>query len=191
MVIERVIIATHNHGKLAEWRTLLADWPGFVRGAAELGLPVIEETADDYEGNALLKARAVHERTGEWALGDDTGLEIDAWNGAPGLGTARWAENLGGWPRALETLADRLDLRTGHRAPATAVCALALVRPQRPPITSLVRLPGHLTWPLEETLGSSGFDAVFVPDQGQTMNTDGVLLHRRLALAALEAFGIP
>ena len=87
----RLVLATRNPGKVAELRARLAALPVELVTAAELGAPDVDETADTLAGNATLKARALHAFTGLPALADDTGLEVDALGGAPGVHSARFA----------------------------------------------------------------------------------------------------
>ena len=87
-----LLIATHNSGKLAEMRALFAPMGITVSGAADHGLPEPEETGTTFVENARLKARAAVEATGLPALADDSGIEVDALDGAPGVYTADWAE---------------------------------------------------------------------------------------------------
>src|SRR3982750_313093 len=88
-----IVLATSNHGKLAELRALLADLPVQLRSAAEvLGeTPNIVEDGATFEDNALIKARAIASATGTLALADDSGLEVDALGGRPGVRSARFA----------------------------------------------------------------------------------------------------
>ena len=89
MYIPRLVIATHNAGKLAEFSLLLAEFAGEMISQQELGIAAVTETEDTFEGNALLKARHAAEWAGCAALADDSGLEVDALNGAPGVYSAR------------------------------------------------------------------------------------------------------
>ncbi len=91
MYIPRLVIATHNAGKLAEFSLLLAEFAGEMISQQELGIAAVTETEDTFEGNALLKARHAAEWAGCAALADDSGLEVDALNGAPGVYSARYA----------------------------------------------------------------------------------------------------
>ncbi len=88
---ERLVIATGNPGKLREFRELLADLPFDVVGQGELGLAAPEETGSSFLENALLKARHASRAAGMAAIADDSGLEVDALNGAPGIFSARYA----------------------------------------------------------------------------------------------------
>ena len=87
----RLVLASHNDGKLREIRDLMASLGPAVVSAKELGLPEPDETGDTLVANALLKARAAVAGSGLAALADDSGIEVAALNGAPGIYTARWA----------------------------------------------------------------------------------------------------
>ena len=125
-----LIIATGNAGKLAEFRDLLAGVPVLVVGLDELPTPIeIEESGGSYQANAGQKAQAVACRFGAWALGDDTGLEVDALQGAPGIFTARFAgPTASGHQNRTKLLEALQGVRTRKRA-ARFVCHLALADP--------------------------------------------------------------
>jgi len=175
---ERIVIASHNRGKIEEWSILLRRWPYTPVSAAELDIAAAEEAAPDYIGNATLKAVHTSRLSGLPAIGDDTGLEVDALAGMPGLRTAEWAHNLGGWTLAFEHLADRLNLRSGAEAHATLVCAVAFIEPGGRPRVAEARVRGVLGWPPTELPAPAAW---FTPDAEAAMIQDGVLLHRRLA----------
>jgi XTP/dITP diphosphohydrolase len=88
---KRLIVATANPGKLREFRSLLAGLPFAPAGLAELGIVSPEETGESFVANATLKARHAADRTGDAAIADDSGLEVDALGGAPGIHSARYA----------------------------------------------------------------------------------------------------
>ncbi len=140
-----MLVATHNPGKLAEWRALL----GPVDGAAALGLPQVEETAPGFVGNALRKARDACRRTGRPALAEDAGLMVPALNGRPGVQTRRFMDELGGWSTGMSQLLGLLDDATpgaGESDPRRAyyVCALAVVHPNGRVWAAEAPAPGRL-----------------------------------------------
>ncbi|HEX6547655.1 MAG TPA: RdgB/HAM1 family non-canonical purine NTP pyrophosphatase [Candidatus Dormibacteraeota bacterium] len=155
---QRVVLATNNPGKVAEYRELLAD-----TGAVLLTFdPDVDETGGSYEENALLKARAAAEATGLPALADDTGLEVEALNGEPGLRSRRLAPTQ---PERNQVLMERL--RDVPRPwGARFVCAIALVTPDGAEQTFRGEATGELT---ENPRGEHGFgyDSIFVPE-GET-----------------------
>jgi XTP/dITP diphosphohydrolase len=169
-----LLVATHNLGKLAEWRTLLA--------GHDLRTPETREGPDEtestYHGNALIKARDAFVRSGLPSLADDTGFEVDTLGGAPGVDTAPWAAKHGGYPAALSALMQRA--RPGSRA--RLVCALALVDGEGETVVE-ARIEGTLR---ATATDAPGFAALLEPDDGPLV-VDGVLAHRRAALAALIA----
>ena len=130
----RLVLATHNKGKLRELRELLrGQVPGLdvdtqVVDAAAAGAPDVAETGVTFAENSLLKARAVAEATGLVAIADDSGLAVDVLGGAPGIFSARWAGRHGDDAANLRLLLDQLsDVPDGHRG-AAFVCAAALGR---------------------------------------------------------------
>ncbi|MCS6986993.1 MAG: RdgB/HAM1 family non-canonical purine NTP pyrophosphatase [Sphingomonadaceae bacterium] len=162
----RLVVATHNPGKLREMADLLAPLGIPAVGAQELGLPVPDETETSFAGNALLKARAAARASGLPALADDSGLCADALGGAPGVHTADWAETGCGrdWMLAMRRLEEALRaLGPGVSRQARFVCALALVIPGDGEAVFEGVCPGRLVWPPRGDRGF-GYDPMFVPD---------------------------
>ena len=172
----KLVIASHNQGKVREIRALLAPYGIEPVSAGDLGLPEPEETGTTFAENALLKARASAEGSGLVALADDSGLCVDALGGAPGVYTADWAEMQtfeGGpgrdWYLAMGKVEGRLAaLGAGADRSAAFVCTLALAWPDGQSAVFEGRVAGSLIWPPRGTLGF-GYDPVFVPKgQSQT-----------------------
>src|SRR5687768_15999415 len=164
----RLVIATHNPGKLKEIAELIEPLGLACVGAEELGLPEPEEIGNTFVDNADLKAREAADLSGLPALADDSGLAVDALGGLPGIFSARWAENEGGnrdWNRAMERFLARLE-EAGPDASRDAhfACALSLAWPNDGQIESFEgRLDGKLVWPPRGDKGF-GYDPMFVPD---------------------------
>ncbi len=162
----KLVIASHNAGKVKEIRALLAPYGIEPVSAGDLGLDEPEETEDSFVGNALIKARAAASGSGIVALADDSGLMVDALGGEPGVYTANWAETPAGrdWHLAMQKVEDRLQA-LGPNTPRGAqfVCTLAVAWPDghTEVFEGLVR--GSLTWPPRGTVGF-GYDPVFVAD---------------------------
>ena len=167
----RLVIASHNQGKVREIRALLAPFGIEPVAASDLGLPEPEETGATFAENALIKARASAEGSGIVALADDSGLCVDALGGEPGVHTADWAETPHGrdWELAMRKVEDRLEaLGSDVDRSARFVCTLALCWPDGETALFEGRISGHLTWPPRGELGF-GYDPVFVPEgQDQT-----------------------
>lgn len=163
---KRLLVATHNAGKLAEMRALLAPYGVEVVGAAEAGLAEPVETEDNFVGNARIKARAAVEATGLPALSDDSGICVDALGGAPGVYTADWAETGNGrdFVQAMTRTWNELEAAKAP-APRTAQfrCTLVLMWPDGHDEVFEGVLPGQVVWPPRGAEGH-GYDPIFMPD---------------------------
>jgi XTP/dITP diphosphohydrolase len=172
-----LLVATHNTGKLGEWRALLAPLDVDLLTPGDFDLPEPEETEATYLGNARLKARAAASASGLPALADDTGFEAAALAGEPGVYTAGWARAHGGYPAALHEMVGLAGVGT----PGRLVCAVALAV-HGDVFTAECAISGTLREPVE---GVPGFAAVL--DIGRAWLEDGVLAHRRAAFARLTS----
>ena len=164
---EKLVIATHNPGKLREITELIEPLGIACVGAEELGLPEPEEIGNTFLDNADLKAREAADLSGLPALADDSGLNVDALQGLPGIFSARWAEDAHGnrdWMRAMERVWARLEA-AGPDASRDAhfACALSLAWPNDGQIEGFEgRVDGTLVWPPRGDKGF-GYDPMFVP----------------------------
>jgi XTP/dITP diphosphohydrolase len=163
---DRLLVATHNRGKLEEIADLLTPYRVTVIGAGDLGLPEPEETETTFVGNARLKAHAAAKASGMVALADDSGLAVDALGGAPGVFTADWATTATGRDFAVGMTRVWRELEAIH-APeprrAQFCCTLVLASPDGQDIVFEGKSSGHLVWPGRGTQGH-GFDPIFLPD---------------------------
>jgi XTP/dITP diphosphohydrolase len=162
---DRLVIATHNPGKLVEISELLSPFGIAVLGAAALGLPEPEETGATFAANAELKARAAAEASKLPALADDSGLVVPALDGAPGVYSARWAGAERDFGHAMARVEQELAGKQDRRA--HFVAALALAWPDGYVDTFRGEVHGALTWPPRGERGF-GYDPMFVPD-GETL----------------------
>ncbi len=162
---DTLLVATHNAGKLAEIADLLAPYGITVVGAAERNLPEPEETEATFVGNARIKAHAAAQATGLPAMSDDSGIEIDALDGAPGVYTADWAETGSGrdFVMAMTKAHDRL-IASGAPAPWTArfCCTLVVAWPDGHDEVFPGSIEGQVTWPMRGAHGH-GYDPIFQP----------------------------
>lgn len=191
----RVVLATHNQGKLVELRAILTEaMPGLdptaVVSAAELGTPDVVEDGTTFAANALLKARALTAATGLPAVADDSGLSVDVLGGAPGIFSARWSGRHGDDAANLELLLAQLgDIHDEHRA-AAFVCAAALVTSDGVEHVEIGELSGNLA---REPRGAGGFgyDPILIPEGDSrtcaelTADEKNAISHRSKALRAL------
>jgi XTP/dITP diphosphohydrolase len=161
----KVVLATHNAGKLTEMAELMAPYGVALVSAGSLGLPEPLEDGTMYAENAAIKARAAAKATGLPAFADDSGLSVDLLDGAPGLFTADWAGQPRSWERAMQRLHDELTKR-GHAvngAQARFVSALVITWPDGHEELFEGRCPGTLIWPPRGKAGF-GYDPMFVPE---------------------------
>jgi XTP/dITP diphosphohydrolase len=161
----KLVIATHNEGKLREIRALLAPHGIECVGAAELDLPEPEEIGATFVDNAELKARASADLSGLPALADDSGLVVDALHGRPGIHSARWAEDEAGnrdFGRAMQRVWTEVEVagpEAGHDA--HFVCVLSLAWPDGSIESFEGKVHGTLVWPPRGSNGF-GYDPMFV-----------------------------
>ncbi|CUH49923.1 RdgB/HAM1 family non-canonical purine NTP pyrophosphatase [Ruegeria atlantica] len=163
---DRLLVATHNKGKLEEMTHLLEAFGVKVVGAAEMNLPEPEETEDTFVGNARIKAHAAAQATGLPALSDDSGITIDALDGAPGVYTADWAETGNGrdFLMAMTCAHDELEAaQAPHPRTAQFRCTLVLAWPDGHDEVFEGVMPGQLVWPIRGENGF-GYDPMFQPD---------------------------
>ncbi len=163
---DQLLVATHNAGKLAEITEILAPHGVSVVGASDMDLPEPEETEDTFVGNARIKAHAAAKATGLPALSDDSGITIDALDGAPGVYTADWAETGNGrdFMKAMTRANDEI-LAKGPDAPRSAQfrCTLVLAWPDGHDEVFEGVMAGDLVWPIRGE-GGFGYDPMFMPN---------------------------
>jgi XTP/dITP diphosphohydrolase len=162
----RLVIATHNPGKLAEMRDLLAPYGIDAISAGELKLKEPDETGMTFRDNARIKAEAAAKATGFAAFADDSGLAVDALDGAPGIYSARWAGPDRDFRGAMEMIEAKLHDRgatTPDRRKAHFVSALCVAWPDGHLEEFEARVDGTLVWPPRGTKGF-GYDPMFLPD---------------------------
>jgi XTP/dITP diphosphohydrolase len=192
MSADAVVLATRNEGKLRELARIL-DTGRLVGLDAFPGAPDVPETEATFEGNALLKARAIAAYTGLPTVADDSGLCVDALNGMPGVLSARWAGRHGDDKANLELVLAQLADVPDDRLGARFVCAAALVDPAGGEWVTTGEVAGRL---IRERRGSGGFgyDPIFVPDGFQettaemTPEAKDAISHRGRAFRALAPY---
>lgn len=159
----RLVVASHNQGKVREIMPMLAPYGIEPVSAASLGLPEPPETGTSFAANAELKAREAADLSGLPALADDSGLCVDALHGDPGIYSARWAGPDKDFGRAMRLVEQHLqDAGPEAGRDAHFICALAVAWPDGDLVTFEGRIDGTLIWPPRGTLGF-GYDPMFVP----------------------------
>ena len=160
---DRLVLATHNPGKLTEIAELVAPYGVRVLGAGEAGIPEPEETGTSFAENAALKARAAARATGLPALADDSGLCVTALDGAPGIYSARLAGPAKDFDAAMQAVNARLDDAAADDRSAAFVCVLCLAWPDGREQVFEGRVAGTLVWPPRGERGF-GYDPMFQPE---------------------------
>ena len=163
---DRLIVASHNPGKLREIAELVAPFRVATFSAADSGLPEPDETETTFVGNARLKAAAAASAAGLPALGDDSGLEVEALDGAPGIYSARWAGASKDFGAAMQRVADEVSGRggwSGDGPRANFTCALCLAWPDGSAQIFEGKIFGRLVWPPRGNAGF-GYDPMFLAD---------------------------
>ncbi|MCA1775505.1 MAG: RdgB/HAM1 family non-canonical purine NTP pyrophosphatase [Paracoccaceae bacterium] len=163
---DRLVVATHNTGKLEEIADLLGSFGVTLSSNADHGLPEPEETEETFVGNARIKAHAAAKATGLPALADDSGIEIDGLGGKPGVHTADWAETPQGrdFVMAMErSWAALEEAQAPHPRTARFCCTLVLAWPDGHDEVFAGVMPGQIVWPMRGEQGH-GYDPIFQPD---------------------------
>jgi XTP/dITP diphosphohydrolase len=162
---DKLVLASHNKGKLAEFRDFLAPLGVGLVSSGELGVPEPEETGDTFAANAQLKAEVTARAVGLPALADDSGIEIEALGGAPGIYSARWAGESRDFSAAMARVEKELREKGALATPPRAnfICVLCLATPGGDVEFYEGKVFGHLSFPPRGTKGF-GYDPIFVPD---------------------------
>lgn len=158
----RIVLATHNPGKVPEIAALLGE-DYEILTAGQLNLPEPEETETTFAGNALLKARHAADRSGEVALADDSGLSVAALDGAPGIYSARWAGPGKDFAVAMKKVEERLEEIQAADMSAWFTSALAVAWPDGPSVVVEGVVRGRLSFPPRGDRGF-GYDPMFLPE---------------------------
>lgn len=188
----RLVLATHNPGKVPEIAALLGEGYELVT-AGQLNLPEPEETETTFVGNALLKARHAAEASGEVAIADDSGMSVAALDGAPGVFSARWAGPGKDFGLAMRKVEERLEEVGSTDRAAWFTSALAVAWPGGPAVVVEGRVDGELVFPPRGDRGF-GYDPIFRPQDGdQTFGemdpaAKDAISHRARAFETLRAW---
>ena len=180
---QRLVLATRNRGKVEEFRRILAGHPEIELVGLDSypDMPDVDETADSFEGNALLKAHAVARFTGCPAIADDSGLCVDALNGAPGIFSARFAGEHGDDKANNRKLLQELSSVPDHLRTAHFVCVAAFADPDGNEFYERAHFEGEI---LHEERGENGFgyDPLFRP-RGQSRTSAEMSSHEKDAVS--------
>lgn len=159
----KLVVASHNEGKVRELGELFEPFGITCVSAGSLDLPEPAETGDSFEENALIKARAAASASKLIALADDSGLEVEALGGEPGIHSARWGGPDKDFDLAMACVHKELEATGGAYTRANFTCALALAAPIGEEAVFTGKVFGTIVWPPRGTRGF-GYDPIFVPD---------------------------
>ena len=193
IAVKRIIFATGNAGKMREIREILADFGGEILSMKEAGISTdAEENGASYEENALIKARSVAEKAGDAVvLADDSGLEIDALGGEPGIYSARYLGEDTSYRVKNANLIERLAGVPEEKRTARFVCAIAAVLPDGRELVTKAAVEGRIGYE-EKGEGGFGYDPILMlPEYGKTsaeitMDEKNAISHRGKALRAMK-----
>lgn len=162
--MQEIIVATNNQGKMEEIRALCADLPVILRSLQDIWpqKPEIPETGLTFEDNALIKASWVFERKNTWTIADDSGLEVDALQGQPGVQSARYAGEKSTYAAIIAKLLDNLKNVPARLRTARFRCVIAFKRPLLPAVIVQGMCEGTIGFEPRGTNGF-GYDPVFIP----------------------------
>ena len=192
MKIEKMIFATGNEGKMREVRMILGDLGAEILSLKEAGIQAeAEENGTTFEENAVIKAKEIMEKTGALVLADDSGLEVDALNGKPGIYSARYMGHETSYHIKNKNLIERLEGKTGEERSARFVCAIAACFPDGRVLTTRGTMEGQIGY---EEKGENGFgyDPIFYLPEYQCYSGDlpleekNKLRHRGKALRLMK-----
>ena len=195
LVSDTVVLATHNPGKIREFRDLLNGLPVNVVTSQDLGLPSPEEISSTFDGNASLKARFSSGASGKPAIADDSGITVDALDGQPGPATADWAETPTGrnYVKAMTrvwTMLEEISAPEPRRAQFRSTICVSWPDGHEEFFRGIVE--GRIVWPMRGELGF-GFDPIFLPDGYRKTFGEmdrkhkNLISHRALALQEFAA----
>ncbi len=159
----KLVVASHNEGKVRELGELFAPYGIACVSARSLGLFEPEETGESFEENALIKAHAAARGARLLAIADDSGLEVEALGGQPGIQSARWGGPERDFDLAMARVHEELEATGGAYTRANFTCALALAAPNGEDMVTVGKVYGKIVWPPRGSRGF-GYDPIFVPD---------------------------
>ena len=195
LVDRRLVLATHNKGKIGEFTALLARKGLSIATAADFGLSEPDETGSTFAENSRIKARHASQATGLPAISDDSGIVVDALNGEPGVHTADWAETPSGrdFVKAMTLVWNRLEeVKACEPRTARFRATICVAWPDGHEAFFEGSVEGRIVWPMRGNFGF-GFDPVFLPDgKDQTFGEmdqaeKNRISHRAIAMRKLEA----
>ena len=169
-----VVIASHNSGKILEFKSLLSEYDVSVITASDLNLPDVDETGETFKENSILKAQNIP--SSHICISDDSGLCINALDGFPGIYSARFAKKSGGWKKAMQELYKKILEKKQNNFEASFYCVITLKWYDQWLKTFSGKITGEVVWPPRGQKGF-GYDPFFVPSNFK--QTFGEMVHKK------------
>ena len=192
MKLEEIVFASHNEGKIKEIKKLLAPYGIKVKSALDMDLPDVEETGKTFEENSLLKSRTIAKLVNKPCLADDSGLCVDALNGAPGVYSARYAPNRD-FDKGMEKLLAEMEKSPNKSRNAHFSCVISLAWPDGQYKVFAGQVDGKIAFH-KMGAGGFGYDPLFVPEgftcsfAQMSQEEKNKISHRGLAVEKLKDF---
>ena len=192
MTLSEVVFASHNAGKIKEIKELLQPFGINVKSALDMKLPDVEETGSTFAENSLLKSQTIAELTGLPCIADDSGLCVDALNGAPGVYSARYAPNRN-FDKGMEKLLAEMAQSPNKSRKAHFSCVISLAFPNGGYELFEGRVDGHIATE-KQGIGGFGYDPLFIPDgfaksfAQMSKDEKNQVSHRGRAVEKLKAY---
>ena len=185
---DKIVIASHNEGKINEFRTLLADYNLQIITSNDIGINDVKETGKSFQENSLIKVKSIPEKY--IAMSDDSGLSVTSLGGKPGIYSSRFQKKCGGWFKAMEKIYSDVKTKKNKDFSAKFTCCLSIKFSKNLIYSYLGEVRGKIVWPPKGKNGF-GYDPFFVPDGyketfAEMAHSDKIFIdHRSIALKKL------
>ena len=185
---DKIVIASHNEGKINEFRTLLADYDLQIITSNDIGIKDVNETGKSFQENSLIKVKSIPEKY--IAISDDSGLSVTSLGGKPGIYSSRFQKKCGGWFKAMEKIYSDVKTKKNKDFSATFTCCLSIKFSKDLIYSYLGEVKGKIVWPPKGKNGF-GYDPFFIPDGykktfAEMAHSDKIFIdHRSIALKKL------
>ena len=185
---DKIVIASHNEGKINEFRTLLADYNLQIITSNDLGIKDVKETGKSFQENSLIKVKSIPDKY--IAISDDSGLSVSSLGGKPGIYSSRFQKNCGGWIEAMEKIYSDVKKKRNKDFSAKFTCCLSIKFSKNLIFSYLGEVKGKIVWPPKGKNGF-GYDPFFIPDGhektfAEMAHSDKIFIdHRSIALKKL------
>ena len=185
---DKIVIASHNEGKINEFKTLLADYNLQIITSNDIGIKDVKETGKSFQENSLIKVKSIPEEY--IAISDDSGLSVTSLGGRPGIYSSRFQKNCGGWFEAMERLYSEVKAKKNKDFSAKFTCCLSIKFSKDLVYSYNGEVKGKIVWPPKGTNGF-GYDPFFLPDGyektfAEMAHSEKIFIdHRSIALKKL------